>query len=93
MEAVLAAHAAAVAAEAVHVGEVGVLRAYPPRPRVERVLLIDVVVISFPAGPSAEEEKERFFQTVVRGKGGRGCPSQVSITNKHLRICLEIEGK
>lgn len=50
MEAVLAAHAAAVAAEAVHVGEVGVRRGYPPRPRVERVLLVDVVVISFPGG-------------------------------------------
>lgn len=58
MEAVLAAHAAAVAAEAVHVGEGGVLRARPPRPRVERVLLIDVVVISVPVGPSAEEERE-----------------------------------
>lgn len=47
MEAVLAAHAAAVAAEAVHVGEVGVLGADPPR--VERILLVDVVVVSFSA--------------------------------------------
>lgn len=47
VEAVLAAHAAAVAAEAVHVGEVGVLGADPPRPGVERVLLVDVVVVSF----------------------------------------------
>lgn len=62
MEAILAAHAAAVAAEAVHVGEVGVLRAYPSRPRVEWVLLVDVVVISFPAEPSAEEEMERFIK-------------------------------
>lgn len=51
MEAILAAHAAAVAAEAVHVGEVGVLRAYPPCPGVEWILVIDVVVVSFPTGP------------------------------------------
>lgn len=76
MEAVLAAHAAAVAAEAVHVGEVGVLRARPPRPRVERVLLIDVVVISFPVGPSPEEERE----AVVRGG--------VSTTNKQITTFL-----
>jgi len=43
VEAVLAAHAAAV--EAVHVG---VLRGHPPHPRVEWILLVDVVVISFP---------------------------------------------
>lgn len=49
MEAVLAAHAAAVAAEAVHVGEVGVLGAHPPRPGVERILLVHVVVVSFSA--------------------------------------------
>lgn len=49
MEAVLAAHAAAVAAEAVHVGEGGVLGADPPRLGVERVLLVDVVVVSFSA--------------------------------------------
>lgn len=48
LQAALAAHAAAVAAEAVHVGVVGVLRAGPPRPRVERVLLVNVVVILFP---------------------------------------------
>lgn len=49
MEAALAALAAAVAAEAVHVGEVGVLGAHPPGPGVERILLVDVVVVSFPA--------------------------------------------
>lgn len=49
MEAVLAAHAAAVAAEAVHVGEVGVLGAHPPRPGVERILLVHVIVVSFSA--------------------------------------------
>lgn len=48
VQAVLAAHAAAVAAEAVHVVEVGVLRARPPHPWVERVLVVDVVVILFP---------------------------------------------
>lgn len=48
VQAILAAHAAAVAAEAVHVGVVGVLRAYPPRSRVEWVLLVYVVVIPFP---------------------------------------------
>lgn len=50
MKAVLAAHATAVAAEALHVGVVGVLGAYPPHPWVERVLLVDVVIISFPGG-------------------------------------------
>lgn len=49
MQAALTAHAAAVAAKAVHVGVVGVLRAYPPRSWVERVLLVNVVVIPFPA--------------------------------------------
>lgn len=49
LEAALAAHAAAVAAEALHVGEGGVLGARPPGPGVERILLVDVVVISFPA--------------------------------------------
>lgn len=49
MEAVLAAHAAAVAAEAVHVGDVGVLGAHPPGPGVERILLVYVVVVSLPA--------------------------------------------
>lgn len=53
MEAVLAAHAAAVAAEAVHVGEVGVLGAEPPGPGVEGILLVHVVVVSF----SAEAER------------------------------------
>lgn len=48
MQAALAAHAAAVAAETVHVGEIGVLGAYPPGPGVEWVLLVDVVIISFP---------------------------------------------
>ncbi|KAF3853834.1 hypothetical protein F7725_014522 [Dissostichus mawsoni] len=42
VDAGLTAHAAAVAAEAVHVGEVGVLSHYPPAPRVEGILLIDV---------------------------------------------------
>ena len=50
VDAGLTAHAAAVAAEAVHVGEVGVLSHYPPGPRVEGILLIDVVIISFPKG-------------------------------------------
>lgn len=50
MEAILAAHAATVAAEAVHIGVVGVLGAYPPHSRVERVFLVDVVIISFPGG-------------------------------------------
>lgn len=49
MQAALAAYAAAVAAEAVHVGVVGVRGGYPPRPGVERVLLVDVVVIPLPA--------------------------------------------
>lgn len=47
MEAGLAAHAAAVAAEAVHVGVVGVLGAHPSHSWIERVLLVDVIVISF----------------------------------------------
>lgn len=55
VQAALAAHAAAVAAEAVHVGEVGVLGADPPGPRVERILLVDVVVISFPGETVADE--------------------------------------
>lgn len=50
MEAALAAHAAAVAAEAVHVGVVRVRGAHPPPPGVEGVLLVDVVVVLFPAG-------------------------------------------
>lgn len=56
MQAVLAAHAAAVAAEAVHVGVVGVLRSYPPRPGVERVLLVDVVVVLLPVRNSREAQ-------------------------------------
>lgn len=59
VQAVLAAHAAAVAAEAVHVGMVGVLGAHSPRPRVERVLFIDVVVISLP-----KRRKEKIQITV-----------------------------
>lgn len=62
VEAALAAHAAAVAAEAVHVGEVGVLRAYPPRPRVEWILLVDVVIISFSRETSAEEEGDEWLK-------------------------------
>lgn len=57
MQAVLAAHAAAVAAEALHVGVVGVLGAYPPRPRVERVLFIYVVVISFSRSEKKHQER------------------------------------
>lgn len=66
VQAALAAHAAAVAAEAVHVGEVGVLRAYPPRPRVEWILLVDVVVISFPGETSAEEPVDRLRTEVFK---------------------------
>lgn len=69
MEAVLTAHAAAVTAEAVHVGEVGGLRAHPPCPRVERILLVDVVVVSFPAESSAGEGTDRFSNCLVRAKG------------------------
>lgn len=50
VQAALAAYTAAVAAEAVQVSVVGVLRAYPPGPWIERVLLIYVIVISFSAG-------------------------------------------
>lgn len=79
VEAALAAHAAAVAAEAVHVGEVGVLRGYPPRPRVERILLVDVVVISFPGGGGEERQQggqimaqSRGFQMSFTGGGTEG---------------------
>lgn len=58
VEAGLAAHAAAVAAEAVHVGEVGVLSGYPPDPRVERILLVNVVVIPLPGETRREETGE-----------------------------------
>lgn len=66
VEAGLAAHAAAVAAEAVHVGEVGVLSGDPPDPRVERILLVNVVVISLPGETRVQEETDesRGFQTV-----------------------------
>lgn len=47
VQAVLAAQTAAVAAEAVQVSVGGVLRAYPPGPWIERVLLIYVIIISF----------------------------------------------
>ncbi len=58
MEAALAAHAAAVAAEAVHVGDVGVLRAYPPRPWIEGILLVDVVILSFSRQTSADRKTD-----------------------------------
>lgn len=58
VEAGLAAHAAAVAAEAVHVGEVGVLSGDPPDPRVERILLVNVVVIPLPGETRREETGE-----------------------------------
>lgn len=54
MQAGLAAHAAAVAAEAVHVGVVGVLGVHPSRSGIERVLLVNVIVIPF--SKNMEEE-------------------------------------
>lgn len=66
----LAVQAAGEAAETVDVGPPGVVR-YPPGLGVERVLLVDVVVLSVPGGRAGEQEGDGGAE-LTRG-GRRKC--------------------
>ncbi len=60
VQAGVAAHAATVAAEAVHVGLVGMVRRHSPDLRVKRVPVIDVIVISI-----SVERKRSIVYTII----------------------------